>query len=283
MSNERVKGALALITTSILWGSSFPAIKIIVGSISSYAYTWIRSIVALAGLAPYMVYAYRKGRIDKLAIKGGLLAGITYALGLWLQGLGTRYTTASNSAFITGLNTVFVHIYEGLILRRYDLSLALSLTLSVMGLYFLTTPTGGLNIGDILVLFSSFMWAAQVILVGKYSSSDPLVFTFFEIMPAVTFIIPDAIDGLDTVSANTMLLIVYLGLVCSNAAFALQVYGQRYIIPSVAAITYLLEPVAAAIFAYIILNELFTPVQMIGASLILASIVTALSFKQETS
>ena len=93
MSNERIKGALALITTSILWGSSFPAIKIIVGSISSYAYTWIRSVVAIAGLTPYLIYAYRRGRINELAIKGGLLAGLAYALGLWLQGLGTRYTT----------------------------------------------------------------------------------------------------------------------------------------------------------------------------------------------
>ncbi len=279
MSNERIKGALALITTSILWGSSFPAIKIIVGSISSYAYTWIRSVVAIAGLTPYLIYAYRRGRINELAIKGGLLAGLAYALGLWLQGLGTRYTTASNSAFITGLNTVFVHVYEGLILRRYGLSLALSLTLSITGLYFLTTPTGGLSLGDMLVLLGSFMWAAQVIIVGKYSGSDPLVFTFFEMMPAVIFIVPDLIDGLDVVSVSTMLLIVYLALVCSNAAFALQVYGQRYIIPSVAAITYLLEPVSAAIFAYVILNELFTPIQMVGASLILTSIITALMFK----
>lgn len=279
MSNERIKGALALITTSILWGSSFPAIKIIVGSISSYAYTWIRSVVAIAGLTPYLIHAYRRGRINELAIKGGLLAGLAYALGLWLQGLGTRYTTASNSAFITGLNTVFVHVYEGLILRRYGLSLALSLTLSITGLYFLTTPTGGLSLGDMLVLLGSFMWAAQVIIVGKYSGSDPLVFTFFEMMPAVVFIVPDLIDGLDVVSASTMLLIVYLALVCSNAAFALQVYGQRYIIPSVAAITYLLEPVSAAIFAYAILNELFTPIQMVGASLILTSIITALMFK----
>ena len=279
MNNERIKGALALITTSILWGSSFPAIKIIVGSISSYAYTWIRSVVAIAGLTPYLIYAYRRGRINELAIKGGLLAGLAYALGLWLQGLGTRYTTASNSAFITGLNTVFVHVYEGLILRRYGLSLALSLTLSITGLYFLTTPTGGLSLGDMLVLLGSFMWAAQVIIVGKYSGSDPLVFTFFEMMPAVIFIVPDLIDGLDVVSVSTMLLIVYLALVCSNAAFALQVYGQRYIIPSVAAITYLLEPVSAAIFAYVILNELFTPIQMVGASLILTSIITALMFK----
>lgn len=275
----KVKGVLALIATSILWGSSFPAIKIVVGSVSSYTYTWVRSALAITGLLPYLIIALRRGRVTGLAIKGGLLAGLTYALGLWFQGLGTKYTTASNSAFITGLNTVFVHVYEGLILRRYGLSLALSLALSVAGLYFLTTPTGGLSIGDLLVLLGSFMWAAQVIIVDRYSGVDPLVFTFFEMVPAVAFIIPDMVDGIDFINTNTLLIITYLALVCSNVAFTLQVYGQRYIIPSVAAITYLLEPVAAALFAYVILTEVLTPIQVLGASLILASILTALTFK----
>lgn len=276
---RKIRGVLALIATSILWGSSFPAIKIVVGSVSSYTYTWVRSALAITGLLPYLVIALRKGRVTALAIKGGLLAGLTYALGLWLQGLGTRYTTASNSAFITGLNTVFVHMYEALILKRYGLSLALSLALSVTGLYFLTTPTGGLSIGDLLVLLASFMWAAQVIIVDKYSGVDPLIFTFFEMVPAVAFIIPDMVDGIDFISTNTLLIITYLALVCSNAAFTLQVYGQRYIIPSIAAITYLLEPIVAALFAYLILTEVLTPIQVLGASLILASILTALTFK----
>ena len=177
---------IALIGTSLIWGSSFPIIKIVVTNISDYTYVWLRSLIAICGLLPYVLYYWVKtcrNKVScisfKIGMKGGLLAGIFYALGLWLQGLGTRYTTASNSAFITGLSVVFVHLYSYFILRKYGSKLILSLALALLGLYLLTMPTGGLNIGDILVLMGSLMWASQIIIIDKFSKSNPLVFTFF--------------------------------------------------------------------------------------------------------
>jgi len=94
------------------------------------------------------------------------------------SGLGTRYTTASNSAFITGLSVVFVHLYSYFIPRRYCLKLILSLALALFSLYLLTMPAGGLNIGDILVLLGSLMWASQIIIIDRFSMSNLLIFTF---------------------------------------------------------------------------------------------------------
>lgn len=267
-----LKGLVALILTSVLWGTSFPVIKTVMYYVNEYTYTWVRSLIAILGLTPYLLYTYYRGRFSVSTAKGGLLAGIAYALGLWLQGWGTKYTTASNSAFITGLSVIYVHIYSATVMRRYSIKLFLALILSISGLYLLTTPTTGFNLGDLLVLAGSFMWALQIILVDRYSSGDPLIFTLFEMVPALTFLIPDVVFyGTISVSINVLLMITYLAFVCSNAAFALQVFGQRYVSPAVTAIVFLLEPVVAATLSYILLGEVFTSIKVLGASLILTA------------
>lgn len=267
-----LKGLVALILTSVLWGTSFPVIKTVMYYVNEYTYTWVRSLIAILGLTPYLLYTYYRGRFSVSTAKGGLLAGIAYALGLWLQGWGTKYTTASNSAFITGLNVIYVHIYSATVMRRYSIKLFLALILSTSGLYLLTTPTTGFNLGDLLVLAGSFMWALQIVLVDRYSGGDPLIFTLFEMVPALTFLIPDVVFySTISVSINVLLMITYLAFVCSNAAFALQVFGQRYVSPAVTAIVFLLEPVVAATLSYVLLGEVFTSIKVLGASLILTA------------
>jgi len=270
-----LKGFLALIIVTLLWGSSFPVIKLVVSDIGGYSYTWMRSGIASALLAPYVVYRAKQKTLSRRVAVGGMLTGVAYALGLWLQGWGTGLTTASNSAFITGLNTVFVHIYAALIRRSYERTLAAELLLALAGLYLLTSPSGGIGLGDLLVLLGAVAWTAQVILVSRYGGDDPLSFTFFEMIPAITFIVGSLAEGVPKLSFRALLGLMYLGAVCSVAAFSLQAYGQRYVRPEVAALIYLSEPVFASIFAALTLGEKLSPLQMVGASAILASMVLA--------
>jgi drug/metabolite transporter (DMT)-like permease len=276
---HRLVGPLVLLIATVLWGSTFPVIKLVVTDIGSFAYVWIRGLIAVLCLLPYVVFRLVKqsyNPVYRRVIIGGLLTGVAYALGLWLQGWGTGLTTASNSAFITGLNVVFVHLYVALVERRYSLRLGLELLLAVLGLYLLTMPTGGFNIGDFLVLLGAVAWAAQVILVSKYGGADPLAFTFFEILPSVLFVLPDVLySGLPRISIRSLLGLAYLGTVCTVGAFSLQAYGQKYVLPEIAALIYLLEPVFAAVFAWAMLGEVMTLTQIIGASLMFTAMVIA--------
>ncbi len=270
-----MRGLLALIATTILWGSSFPVIKIVVGDIGGYSYTWIRSSIAVAALAPYVVYRGLRRGLRRDTVFGGLVTGVAYALGLWLQGWGTGLTTASNSAFITGLNVVFVHLYVAMAKKSYSLSLAMELGIAVAGLYLLTSPSGGLGIGDMLVLLSAVAWAAQVVLVSRYGGREPVAFTFFEMVPALAFVVHDLVLGMPRITGYSLAGLAYLGLACSDAAFALQAYGQRYVGPEIAALVFLLEPVFAAVFAWMTLGETMNAVQAVGAALIVLSIAMA--------
>ncbi len=273
-----LRGVAALIIATVLWGSSFPVIKIVVERIGSFTYTWARSLVAVLILTPYVLIKLARGESKIETVRGGLITGIAYALGLWLQGWGTKYTTASNAAFITGLHVVFVHLYVALFRRKYNLHLFIELLLAVCGLYLLTLPRGGVDIGDILVLLGSIAWAAQVILVSVHGGSSPLLFTYFETMPALLFVMPDLVHVksiLSKFNIDTLLGVLYLALTCTVGAFSLQAYGQKYVPPEVAALIYLLEPVFATVFSWVMLSEHMTMLQLAGSAMILASMVLA--------
>ncbi len=279
VSRNAIVGLGALLATTLLWGSSFPAIKVVVGVIDEYGYVGFRSLIAVLGLLPYTLYYHLRRGFDKNLVVGGLIIGVTYAVGLWLQGWGMKYTTASNAAFITGLSVVFVHVYSGLVLKRYTLLSFSSLVSALTGLYFLTDPSVyGLNIGDFLVLAGAFAWAAYIVLVDRYSGYNPLVLVFYSMIPATLYIIPFTLSMGQASWGNLLTVLpflIYLALACSDAATALQVYGQRFIRVEAAAIVYLLEPVFASILAYMFLAETMEPTRILGATLILIAIFLA--------
>ncbi len=274
---SRLLGVAALVATTLLWGSSFPLIKLVVDDVGDFAYTWMRGAIASAALAPYVALAALRGRLEPATLRGGLLTGVAYTLGLWLQGWGTGLTTASKSAFLTALHMVWVHVYVALVTGSYPPRLAASLAAALAGVYLLSGPLGGgFNLGDALVLAGSFMWAAQVILVDKYSRGDPLQFTFAQISVSMAFIVPDYLDGgIEAPGARTLAMLAYLALLPGVAAFALQVWGQRHVGPETAAIIYQLEPFFAAGFSRVLLGEALTARQWLGALLIAAAVATA--------
>ena len=268
------RGIASLIIASLIWGTSFPAMKISVSGVGEFTYTWMRATFAIIMLLPYIFV--RRREIDRGIMKAGFLAGLTYAMGIWLQGWGTKFTTASNSAFITGLYMVFVHLYVALMIKRYSPKLSLSLILAISGLYMLARPDLKFNVGDFLVLLSALFWAANILIIDRYSDKNPVILTFFEMIPSVFFILPDiSTTGLPSLNLNQLMVLMYLGFACSNGATIFQIYGQRFIEPASASVIYLFEPVFAAIFSFALLGEIMKIHEIAGASLILLAMLVA--------
>jgi drug/metabolite transporter (DMT)-like permease len=270
---SRGVGLSSLLITTVLWGTSFPAIKIATSWVDGITYTWVRGAISVAGLLPVVIYISLRRGLGLSSAKGGIITGVIFALALWFQGWGTSLTTASNSAFITGLNVVIVHAIDALVKKEeYGVKGFSSLILSVAGLYLISGGVGKINPGDLLVLISAFFAAIQVELIHRYSASNPAIFTFFELLPMIGFFIVDAYRGV-TVEALMKALpaLTYLGLVCSDVALAFQVYGQRSFRAYEAAVIYLLEPVTAALFSYVVLGEVLSLEGYIGAALIITA------------
>jgi len=274
---EVAKGVALLMIACVLWGASFPVIKVVMSFVNVYTYLWMRSSIALAALSLVALPRIALGRVSRRCILGGLAAGVCYVAGLGLQAVGTHLTEASRAAFLTGLATVFVHAYSSLVERRYSKELAASLGLSMLGLYLMTKPSGGLSLGDTLIIVSAVAWAAQVVVVARYSSCDPLTFVFLENVPAVAIALPIdlALGGPRGLCPESLAGLAFLGVACSVLAFGVQVVGQRIVDPATAAVIYQTEPIYAAIIAYVMLGETMDLLSWVGASLILAATIVA--------
>lgn len=272
-----VYGSALLLLATALWGSSFVFIKLAVESLSVFSYTFYRSLISIAILTPIVIVKAVRRKIDSAGLGKGFITGVAYMLGLLLQGAGAMYTTPSVNAFITGLNTVHVHLYSGFIERKYSVFHLASLALAVAGLYIITRPSQSLGLGEALVFLGSIAWASQIILVSRYSREgvNSVEFLYGMLIPGLA-ISPYTIlvERVWYLEAKHFLYVAYLAIVCTIGAISLQVIGQRYVSATTAATIYILEPLFAALFSVFVYCERLEREVLVGGGLmVLASFI----------
>ncbi len=276
---SKALGLALLAALTLVWGTSFPAIKVVVPLLGADSYVYLRFAMATLALTPYAAYRLAKSSNSlKRALVPGVVLGVAYFAGIWLQGFGMEFTTATNAGFITSLYIPIVYAIDVLAFKsRYGASFIVSAVLSVLGLYLISGGVSGVNLGDLLVLGGAFAWALHVVAVDRFASSHHALDLVF-IQYLVTTLLGGALVGfsLDVSALGQVLpIILYLALACSVLAGALQVVGQRYTTPSEAALVYTLEPVFAALFSYALLGETLSGARLLGAALILISVTIA--------
>ena len=275
-----VLGPSLLVIVSILWGTSFPLIKMVVSKINAGEYVAFRFSLAVLLILPYFIHSlFRNRRKLREAAGPGTILGILYFGGIFLQGLGTGYTSASNSGFITSLYIPIVYTIDVLRQRfNYNHRFTVALILSVTGMYLISGGSYESRIGDLLVLAGAFFWALQVLAVDKFAKkyfSLDLVFFQYAVTAVMGFILFPVEAGFENI-IGVFPLLLYLAAVCSILVGILQVLGQKYTTASQAVLVYALEPVSAALFAFMILGEKLGAVESIGAILILVSVTLSL-------
>ena len=272
-------GTVLLTALTLIWGTSFPLIKTVVSVVGASPYVYLRFALATAALAPYAAYRLARGGSEFVhALLPGTALGAAYFAGIWLQGLGMEYTTATNAGFITSLHVPMVYAADALVFgSRHGPTFLASATLSILGLWLISGGMSGVNPGDLIVLAGAAAWAVHVLAVARFASSHralDLVFAQY----AVTSLLSGAMMGFKAnlgAAGRVTLELLYLALACSVLAGILQVVGQRYTTPSEAALIYTLEPVFAAAFSHLLLGESLAGARLFGAALILAAVATA--------
>jgi len=141
-TRTRARAELYLFLVTFVWGSTFIITKDLLQTVPPFTYIAIRF---LAGAALFGAIAYRSLRQwDRRTFLHGSVLGILLFGGFALQTVGLQTTTASKSAFITGLMVVFTPMWQVLIEKRTPKPGSLAGVLLVtVGLYFLTSPSGG--------------------------------------------------------------------------------------------------------------------------------------------
>lgn len=210
------------------------------------------------------------------------LAGAFFAadLALWHQSI--RYTSVANATLLANLAPVFVsftawHLFGERIGRGFALGLLLALT------------GAGLLVGDSLrvglkTVFGDLLGVAAAVFYAGYLlgvSRQRRVFNTVQVMFWTTatgalLTVPLALGLGETLTppdARGWLLLAGLALLSHVGGQGLIAYALAHLPASFSSVSLLVQPVAAAGFAWALLGERFGPQQAVGGAVVLAGIL----------
>lgn len=281
---KKLRADLLLIVITIVWGASFPLMKMMLGYMPAFAYLAFRFL--LAALVLSLIFMRDLKKFNKRTLLYGLLIGVFMFGGMALQIFGLYVTSASNSGFITGLNVVIVPVISAILLKkRPDRSAAIGVFIAFTGLFFLS---GGLkfnfNSGDLLTFFSSVCWAIQIILIDRFTAeAEPSLLAILQLgFTGVMSLMFWLSAGVGTVSFNktSVSILLFTAILGSALAFGGQTIAQKDTSPTHTALIFTVEPVFSAIFAMLIPNaqgqtETLGLMSAVGCILILAGMLVS--------
>jgi len=273
---KMLKADLSLIFIVMIWGTTFPLMKIALGNVKPFYFISLRFITAFIILT--LILNKRLKKINWRTFKIGSFLGLWLFFGFAFQIYGLQFTTASRSGFITGLSVIIVPILSIFVLKQIPtLSSWLGVFLALIGMYFLTGFTeAGFNIGDLLTFFCAISIAMQIVFLSKYIiKEDPLVITWLQITTVMVLgtIVSFFEASSGSISTNSIAVIIYTGIFATALAIFVQSRAQQFTTSTHAGLIFSLEPVFGAIFSFLILSERLSTMGMIGAALIFAGII----------
>ncbi len=212
------------------------------------------------------------------ALRGGLLGTFLF-LGFAAQNLGLTITTASKSAFITGMMVVFVPILQIVVERRPPkIGNIVGVALVSVGLWFLTSPSGStFNAGDALTLLCALFFALYIVyldIVSKEVNTERLVVLQMATTAALSWL---AVAFFETpllvLTPVSLGALAYLTILATVFTLYIQTRYQKDTTPTRAVLIFSVEPVIAAAIAAAVLGEQLGFLGMIGGAIILVGVL----------
>jgi drug/metabolite transporter (DMT)-like permease len=269
---------LTLLYCAAIWGSTFYVVRDTVATVHPLTLVGWRFTLAAALLLPVLLLLNRSPGAHW---RSGALLGAIIAVLYAAQTYGLLYTTAANSAFITGLFVIFVPPFAFLMHRTLPMaSRLLAVALAVAGLLLLTGGPAGLNRGDLLTLIAAATYAWHVLLTGGYMERglDPLVIAFQQLLVCGVLSLAAALlvgAPLTTGGAQSTAMVLFLALLPTLSAYLLQLVAQRHVDAVRTALIFTMEPVFGAVFAWTLGGELLVPLQALGGLLIVVAMLVS--------
>jgi drug/metabolite transporter (DMT)-like permease len=274
---KRYTAELILFVTTFIWGGTFVIVKLGLDDISPLLLTALR--FSIAALLFFTLFFKRILKINRDVIYKGNILGFLLFIGFATQTIGLKYTTASKSAFITGMFVVFTPLFQFFIEKRSPHRTNLiGIVIVSIGLWLLTAPSGsGFSMGDGLTLFCAIVFGLYIValdIVSKQYDIIHLAFLQMASCAALSWISLGMIESpLFRPTPNALWGLVYLTLLATVITTYVQTRFQRDTTPTRAAIIFTIEPVWAAILAYFFLQEKLGMIGMLGGGLIISGIL----------
>ena len=262
---------LGLLATTAIWGSSFLVMK---DSLERQdVNSFLASRFVLAALIMFAFKPKSLSGLDKVFVRRAVLTGVLATGGFISQTFGLTQTTVSNTGFITGLYLVFTPLIAWLLLKhRITRAQWSAVLIATIGLYLIAYNGISVGIGEILVLISAILFAAQIVAIGELSDGkNSYSLTLIQIIvAAVVFSVLTLIGGYQAPpDSSVWAAVIFTAVFATFFGFLIQVKAQAVMSATVAGVLLAMETPFALFFGLYFDNDPFTLRIMSGGTLVM--------------
>lgn len=270
------KALIALFIVTLIWGLTFPLIRLSVQHISPLSFVFFRFLFAVCVLFPFIYKELNQTSYSLLI--SALLLGLFNFLSYSSQSIGLKYIPANESAFITATAVIFVpalmQIFKIGTPNIIDYGCSL---LCILGLFILTGASiHQISFGELMTVGTALSFAIYIILMERITLKKPnyKLLTFYQILFITLFSSPfaDMHPSQIFTSSSVIISILFCSILATVLVLYLQTKYQQYVAATKVALIFCVEPVFASFFAFLINGEPITSEILIGGAIILASI-----------
>ena len=308
---EKTLPFFALIFASILWGTTYPIVKIGLSVLDpplpALSYLFLRFSLALAVFFPLLLkLATLEEIIYLLTNKYILLLGTVNATSYILQFTGQVGTTAGMATLMVNTYLISTPILTSLYLKSpIEKNLKISILLALFGVLTVTisvlstdvhpTEIWTFLISTFIVLISGLVWGAYAVIsnqfyqihsnqeLGQRNSlfkfhpiSIFIVSNFYSVLIImITMISMGEIPRMTELSADALLVIIYLAIICTDLAFVLYIFANRFISPAISNIILLINVIIGLFLSSLLLGDRLSPLLILGSFFIIIAIYLA--------
>ena len=284
---EKLKGSLALLSATVIWGFAFIAQSVGMDLIGPFTFQMVRCLLAVALLVP-LAFLLDIGKCnfrESLAKwknpkmwKASILCGCALFVAASLQQIGLVYTDAGKAGFITAMYIVLTPVLGLFLGRKVPKLTAVSVLIAVVGLYMLSCMgVTEINKGDLCIMGCALAFAVQINCIDHFCEGlDGFRMNCIQALTVAVLSAPFAAFT-ETMDMGNLIAcwgpLCFAGCLSMGLAYSMQIVGQKVIEPTAASLIMSLESVFAAIGGWWLLHERMTPTELTGCGLVFAAVV----------
>jgi len=279
---------LKLLFAMLVWGGTFTSARLLGSELDPAISAFLRFLLASTFLLALLYF--NEGsfpRVNKkqfLFLLGMGLTGIAMYNLLFFYGL--VHTEAGRGSLITATNPLLTALGAAFIFKeRFTLIRIVGFFLCISGAILIITKGDisslmkeGIGIGELAFIGCALSWAAYT-LIGRFMSdqlSSLAVIAYASCIGTIVLFIAalnaDLVTAVRSLSMNAGLNLLYLSLLATVIGFVWFQEGVKVLGAAKAAVFIYFMPVSAVFWAWLILDEKFTLVLAIGATLVISGI-----------
>ena len=263
-------------------GSSGIFVKISESSPSLIAF--YRSLFALPFLYAWMIFEERHNSSnvnwDRRNMFFLILGGLCFALDMSIWNWSLSFTSVANATLMANTAPVFVVIF-GILLLGYkiELSFVFTLLLALIGVFLVVLPGEKTMVfGDSLGLIAAIFYAGYILSIKDLTNFLKPARTLFLVTCVTTFcLLPISLieTGDLNINLSEFFILLAYAIFSQTIAQGLITSGISRVSAHLSSLVLLMQPVAAALYGWFLLEEILTPLQVFGGFIVLMAIYMA--------